>query len=492
MPVSAYPGPNTHTGNGVTTLFAYSFRILDESDLKVTVDGVVKALTTHYTVAGEGDAGGGSITFLSAPAAAAAIIIERVRPYTRTTDYQRNGAFDEETVDKDFDSEEMQVQQLAAAIARAFKAPVEVTADQALTTAQWAARASKILGFDGSGNFSTLVPADLSLAAVSAFIATLLDDADAATARATLGALQNVLTTIGDSIIATTAGAAARLPAQADVAAHATTMNPWVAREIVLTGAGVTFTDVADAPYVGAVTWVKQNAAHVWTHGGSMTVQGAANYTAAAGDWVRIYATTIATFEVTVFKASGAAVAGGASAANQAELDAGTEASKFIPPSLKKLTVLPTQATTSGTTKDFTIPAGATLVAVPVVGMSTNGNSFPMIQLGDAGGPETSGYLHATTCISTAVTAAAAATAGFTITPVNSSAWVWRGLAIMVLVDPATFTWACLLMMYESATPLVSFGVGTKALSAELTTVRVTSITPDTFDLGLVGCAYLK
>ena len=96
------------------------------------------------------------------------------------------------------------------------------------------------------------------------------------------------------------------LVANADVAAHATTMDIWVAREITLTGAAVNpITGIVDAPYVGAVAWVKQNAAHVWTDGAVFDVQGGASYTAAAGDWIRVYATTVSTFDVTIFPANG-------------------------------------------------------------------------------------------------------------------------------------------------------------------------------------------
>lgn len=95
------------------------------------------------------------------------------------------------------------------------------------------------------------------------------------------------------------------LVATASVAAHATTMNLWAAKENVLTGGAVTVTDIVDAPYAGAVTWVKMNAAHVWDDGAVFNVQGGADYTAAADDWIRIYATTVSTFEITVFKANG-------------------------------------------------------------------------------------------------------------------------------------------------------------------------------------------
>jgi hypothetical protein len=69
----------------------------------------------------------------------------------------------------------MQMQQLAADIARAFKAPLSVTADQVLTDAQWAARALMMLGFDGAGNFGVFAGLN-PLNPVSAFIATLLDE----------------------------------------------------------------------------------------------------------------------------------------------------------------------------------------------------------------------------------------------------------------------------------------------------------------------------
>lgn len=113
----------------------------------------------------------------------------------------------------------------------------------------------------------------------------------------------------------------------ADVAAHATTANPWVAREVTLTGGAVTFTDIADAPAAGATVWVKQNAAHVWTNGAVFSVQGGASYTAAAGDWIRIYATTVSTFEVTIFSALG-----DIGVATQAQQETGTATNLAVTP----------------------------------------------------------------------------------------------------------------------------------------------------------------
>lgn len=118
----------------------------------------------------------------------------------------------------------------------------------------------------------------------------------------------NPMTTIGDTVVATTAGAAARLPATASAAAHATTSDLFTARETLLTGAAVTFTDIADAPYVGATARVYMNAAHTFTDGAVFNVQGNANRTVNVGDWVRINAVTLSTFDVLFDKADGTAV----------------------------------------------------------------------------------------------------------------------------------------------------------------------------------------
>ena len=129
-----------------------------------------------------------------------------------------------------------------------------------------------------------------------------------ATAPEWVASMQSLLTTTGDTIQTTAANTPARLPATASVAAHATTSDIWTARETVLTGIAVTFTDISDAPYVGAVAWVYQNATHTWTDGAVFDVQGNANYTATIGDWVRLNAVTVSTFDVTIFKADGTTV----------------------------------------------------------------------------------------------------------------------------------------------------------------------------------------
>ena len=62
---------NTYTGNGSTTTFSFTFPYLEESDVKVSLDGVVQA-TTAYSFANATQ-----ITFGTAPANNVAIRIFR-------------------------------------------------------------------------------------------------------------------------------------------------------------------------------------------------------------------------------------------------------------------------------------------------------------------------------------------------------------------------------------------------------------------------------
>jgi hypothetical protein len=99
MPVGAYAGANVSNGNGVTTLFPYNFKILDQTHIEVKVDGVLKVLGADYTVTGVGLSNGGNVVFGVAPANGAVVQRARKVPYTRAQDYQNNGDFKENTVD---------------------------------------------------------------------------------------------------------------------------------------------------------------------------------------------------------------------------------------------------------------------------------------------------------------------------------------------------------------------------------------------------------
>jgi len=161
MPVADLERVDTHTGNGSSTNFAYGFRIFADADLTVKVDDVLQVLTTDYTVNGAGDAGGGSIDFVTAPINLSVVTISGELPYDRKPDYVENGNMRAQTFDDDFDRAVMLIQQNRRDIYRAIKIPIEETTDQEVSSTA-AERADKILAFDSSGLPVALPITDLS------------------------------------------------------------------------------------------------------------------------------------------------------------------------------------------------------------------------------------------------------------------------------------------------------------------------------------------
>ncbi len=76
------------------TVFPYTnIRILVETDLEVSVDGVVKTLTTDYTVTGVGDDVGGTVVFVTPMVGAEEVVIRRMPALTQITTYPETTPF---------------------------------------------------------------------------------------------------------------------------------------------------------------------------------------------------------------------------------------------------------------------------------------------------------------------------------------------------------------------------------------------------------------
>jgi hypothetical protein len=122
---SAINKSGPYTGNGVTTSFAYGFRILDASHIRVvrTEGGVDTVLTNGFTVTGVG-AAGGSVVFSVAPTAAQTITLIRNAPFTQQTDLENQGAYYAQTIEDALDLGVMRDQQLQEQVDRSVKIPV--------------------------------------------------------------------------------------------------------------------------------------------------------------------------------------------------------------------------------------------------------------------------------------------------------------------------------------------------------------------------------
>lgn len=188
MTVSSVTSRWSYNGNGSTDTFAYTTKIFATSDLDVYVDGVLKTLTTHYTVTGAGEDSGGNVVFTSGniPAAGTAnVVIVKDVPYTQPSSLPLGGSFLSTIVEGMVDRITILVQQSLSTINRTLRqAPADATDIGALPVK--ADRADKLLAFDSNGDPTATVASDLDLSTVTAFASTLLDDANAAAARTTL------------------------------------------------------------------------------------------------------------------------------------------------------------------------------------------------------------------------------------------------------------------------------------------------------------------
>lgn len=126
MTVSAQTPINRSTGNGVTTVFPYDFKILAAADIQVTVDGVAKTLNVDYTVSGVGNEAGGNVTMTVAPANLTSVVRRRNMGLVRTTDYQDQGELPAATLDADIDATVLMIQQVDEQIGRALTLPAGV------------------------------------------------------------------------------------------------------------------------------------------------------------------------------------------------------------------------------------------------------------------------------------------------------------------------------------------------------------------------------
>jgi hypothetical protein len=162
MTVSTTIIKNFHNGNGSTTNFAYQFRILEDTDLLVIIRTnstgaeTTKTLTTHYTVAGAGDASGGSITFTggNTPAIGETVVIRRNVPQTQAIDYIANDPFPAETHEEGLDRSTMVAQQVAEESNRSIKLSRTNTMTSTEFTVGATDRANKVLAFDSAGEIS--------------------------------------------------------------------------------------------------------------------------------------------------------------------------------------------------------------------------------------------------------------------------------------------------------------------------------------------------
>jgi len=158
---------------------------------------------------------------------------------------------------------------------------------------------------------------------------------------------------------------------------------------------------------------------------------------------------------------------------------------------LQRITAATAVASTSGTSIDFTgIPAWVKRITVMLQGVSTNGTSFPQIQIG-SGSFSTSGYVSAAN-YSIGAGQFTSATTGFVLEPSGgaTAANLRSGSVIFTLIN--SNTWVSQGIIYSSSLTFNNMSSGASpALGGALDRIRLTTINgTDTFDAGTVNIIY--
>ena len=271
MTVSTTIIKNFHNGNASTTNFAYQFRILEDTDLLVIIRTnstgaeTTKTLSTHYTVAGAGDASGGSITFTAGniPASGETVVIRRNVPQTQAIDYIANDPFPAETHEEGLDRSTMVAQQVAEESNRSIKLSRTNTMTSTEFTVGATDRANKVLAFDSAGEISvtqelgTFKGSDTTTTTAAYLQRDIIKST-------TAGQLNNVYICVADSVIGDTLtdtdhfallvdaySAASSATAAAASAVDAQSSEDDAAADLVLTNADVVLTN-ADVVSINA------------------------------------------------------------------------------------------------------------------------------------------------------------------------------------------------------------------------------------------------
>ncbi len=159
MTISSTTVKVSYSGNSSTTVFAYTFKILDDDEIQViirTSDGTetIKTKTTDYTVSGVGSAGGGNITFLAAPVTGQTVVLKRNTTKTQETDYVANDPFPANSHEEALDRVTMIAQEIQEELQRSIKLSKTNTMTSTEFNVGAADRANKILAFDTNGEIS--------------------------------------------------------------------------------------------------------------------------------------------------------------------------------------------------------------------------------------------------------------------------------------------------------------------------------------------------
>lgn len=265
--------------NGSLVAFDFDFTTTDDDDIQVVLadsDGTETVLTktTHYSVALNSDQTsdpGGTITTVSTYASGYTITIIGALAYTQQTELSNLGGFFPKVIERAIDRVVIYVQQLKEILDRAVRLPPSTSASAELPTPS----PNKAIGWNATGDALTNITTLPTGLALSSFMETVLDDANAAAARTTLGAFGSTGGTITGNVVIS--GAQMQFARPVASASAAATIDL-----AALLGNSQTYTNTAGALTVtsfGTVPYGTWFDLQMSVTGGSVTIQDNASIT---------------------------------------------------------------------------------------------------------------------------------------------------------------------------------------------------------------------
>lgn len=263
------------------------------------------------------------------------------------------------------------------------------------------------------------------------------------------------------------------IPTQGADVASASALNVAIPGNAFDVTGTATITSIASKGVGTHITLQFDGALTLTHHATDLILPGGANITTAAGDIAQFYEYASGDWRCTSYtKASGEALV------LASAIVLGTE-----------------QASTSGTAINFTsIPSGTQKITVMLEGVSTSSTDEWILQIGDSGGLETSGYsgVSAEHTASANAFHANSSFSGFTLLGNNpNAAQTYDVVATLTLKDAANNTWAISGTGARNDAGSTHSFAGHKSLSAELDRLTITTQDgTDTFDAGSINIAY--
>jgi len=214
-----------YTGNNPADAgpFSFTFQVNATTEVNVFVDGTLKTLSTHYTVT-LSSSGAGSVSFTSGnfPTNSQTVTISSNVGLARSSVYTTGGPLTAAALEKDFDTQQMILQQVSQKVDRALAAPENDATSIDMELPVKADRLGKFLAFNSTTGNPEVGPSTTdvtTLASVTTDIATLADIEDGTDST---DAIQAVAAIAGN--VTTVAGVASNVTTVAGISSNVTSV----------------------------------------------------------------------------------------------------------------------------------------------------------------------------------------------------------------------------------------------------------------------------